>query len=118
LSLKIFKKECQKLSDDFIPELVDTLASQMDSNAVCSVSGLCNNAHIDKLLLENKEKAQEAIQIEGDSSFTAKKEQNEHKPTLLMVDEQPRKVQNINVTKKSEVIDVFYKEMHFVGKIV
>ncbi|CAI6377373.1 unnamed protein product [Macrosiphum euphorbiae] len=114
LSLKIVKKECQKLSDDFIPELVDTLASQMDSNAVCSVSGLCNNAHIDKLILENKEKAQEAIQIEEDSSFTAKKEQNEHKPTLLMVDEKPRKVKNINVTKKSEVIDVFYKEMHFV----
>jgi len=118
LSLKIVKKECQKLSDNLIPELVDTLASQMDSNVACTVSGLCNNAHIDKHLLENKEKAQEAIQIEEDSSFAAKKEQNEHKPTLLVVDEQPRKVQNINVIKKSKVIDVFYKEMHFVGKIV
>ncbi|XP_008187613.1 uncharacterized protein LOC100169068 isoform X1 [Acyrthosiphon pisum] len=56
LPLKIVKKECKKLSDDFIPELVDTLASQMDPNVVCTVSGLCNNAHIDKLLLENKEK--------------------------------------------------------------
>lgn len=56
LPVKIIKNECKKLSDDFIPELVDTLASQMDPNVVCTVSGLCNNAHIDKLLLENKEK--------------------------------------------------------------
>jgi len=61
---------------------------------------------------------QEAIKIEKDSSFTAKKEQNEHKPILVEVDEQPPKVQNINVIKKSAVIDVFYKKMHFVGKIV
>jgi len=60
---------------------------------------------------------QEATKME-DSSFTGKKEQNEHKPTLVVVDEQPPKVQNINVIKKSPVIDVFYKEMHFVGKIV
>lgn len=62
---------------------------------------------------------QEASKIEEDSSFTAKKEQNqnEHKPTLVVVDEQPPKVQNINVIKKSPVIDVFYKEMHFVGKM-
>jgi len=56
LMLKIIKNECMKLSDDFIPELVDTLASQMDLNVVCTVSGLCNNARIDKLLLEIKEK--------------------------------------------------------------
>jgi len=61
---------------------------------------------------------QEATKIEEDSSITAKKEQNEHKPTLVVVDEQPPKVQNINVIKKSPVIDVFYKEMHFVGKII
>jgi len=61
---------------------------------------------------------QEAIKIEKDSSFTAEKEQNEHKPTLVVVDKQPPKVQNINVTKKSAVIDVFYKEMHFLGKII
>jgi len=61
---------------------------------------------------------QEATKIEEDNSFTVKNEQNEHKPTLVVVDEQPPKVQNINVFKKSPVIDVFYKEMHFVGKIV
>lgn len=54
LPLKIIKTECKKLADDFIPELVDTLASEMDPNVVCTVSGLCNNARIDKLLLENK----------------------------------------------------------------
>jgi len=63
LPLKIVKKECKKLSDDFIPELVDTLASQMDPNVVCTVSGLCNNAHIDKLLLENKEKVTNLIKF-------------------------------------------------------
>jgi len=62
--------------------------------------------------------SQESIKTEQDSSFTAKKEQNEHKPTLVVVDEQPPKVQNINVIKKSPIIDIFYKEMHFVGKIV
>lgn len=54
LPLKVVKNECKKLADEFIPELVDTLASEMDPNVVCTVSGLCNNARIDKLLLENK----------------------------------------------------------------
>ncbi|XP_027843877.2 prosaposin isoform X2 [Aphis gossypii] len=61
LPLKVIKNECIKLSDDFIPELVDTLASQMDPNVVCTVSGLCNNARIDKLLLENKENEQPVV---------------------------------------------------------
>lgn len=56
MPLKVIKTECKKLADDFIPELVDTLASEMDPNVVCTVSGLCNNARIDKLLMENKEK--------------------------------------------------------------
>lgn len=56
MPLKVIKTECKKLADDFIPELVDTLASEMDPNVVCTVSGLCNSARIDKLLLENKEK--------------------------------------------------------------
>lgn len=59
--------------------------------------------------------SQEATKIEENDSSTVK---NEHKPTLVVVDEQPPKIQNINVIKKSPVIDVFYKEMHFVGKIV
>ncbi|KYN05638.1 PREDICTED: prosaposin [Cyphomyrmex costatus] len=45
-------EECIKIVDQFIPELVETLASQMNPSVVCSVAGLCNNAHIDKLLTE------------------------------------------------------------------
>jgi len=36
----------------------------------------------------------------------------------MVIDEQPPKVKNIDVTKKSPVIDVFYKDFHFVGKII
>lgn len=36
-------KECDKIADNYIPELVDTLASEMNPNVVCSVAGLCNN---------------------------------------------------------------------------
>jgi len=34
-----------------------------------------------------------------------------------MVDEQPPTVHNIKPIRKSPVIDIFYKEMHFVGKM-
>lgn len=44
------------LADDFIPELVEALASQMNPQMVCSVAGLCNNAAIDKMLEEQKKK--------------------------------------------------------------
>lgn len=50
IPIKIVTKECIKLADDFVPELVETLASQMNPTQVCSVAGLCNNAKIDKLL--------------------------------------------------------------------
>ncbi|KFB36811.1 saposin [Anopheles sinensis] len=54
IPVKVVKKECRKLADDFIPELVEALASQMNPNVVCSVAGLCNNAAIDKLLAEQQ----------------------------------------------------------------
>ncbi|XP_015120734.1 prosaposin [Diachasma alloeum] len=47
-------KECDRLVDQFIPELVETLASQMDPSVVCSVAGLCNSARIDQLLVEHE----------------------------------------------------------------
>lgn len=53
--VKPIVEECDKLVDQFIPELVETLASQMDPSVVCSVSGLCNSARIDQLLLENEQ---------------------------------------------------------------
>ncbi|KAL0881090.1 hypothetical protein ABMA27_002216 [Loxostege sticticalis] len=58
MPVKIVAKECMKLADDFVPELVETLASEMNPQAVCSVAGLCNSARIDKLLEEHeKQKA-------------------------------------------------------------
>lgn len=55
IPLKIIRKECDKLADDFVPELVEALASQMDPHAVCTIAGLCNNAAIDRMLEEMKE---------------------------------------------------------------
>lgn len=54
--MKIITKECCKVADEFIPELVDTLASQMDPQVVCSVAGLCNNERYIKLLAEEDSK--------------------------------------------------------------
>uniref|UniRef100_A0A1B0DJP1 Saposin n=1 Tax=Phlebotomus papatasi TaxID=29031 RepID=A0A1B0DJP1_PHLPP len=50
IPVKLVRKECVKMADDFVPELVEALASQMNPQMVCSVAGLCNNANIDKLL--------------------------------------------------------------------
>lgn len=55
IPLKPIRKECDKLVDDFVPELVEALASQMNPQAVCTVAGLCNNAAIDKMLEEQSE---------------------------------------------------------------
>lgn len=55
IPLKLIRKECDKLADDFIPELVEALASQMNPQAVCTVAGLCNNAAIDKMLEDMNE---------------------------------------------------------------
>ncbi|KAK3925790.1 Prosaposin [Frankliniella fusca] len=50
IPLKPVAEGCDKLVDEFIPELVETLASQMNPQVVCSVAGLCNNAEIDRML--------------------------------------------------------------------
>ncbi|XP_033329739.2 prosaposin isoform X1 [Megalopta genalis] len=52
IHIKPIVKECIIIVDDYIPELVETLASQMNPSVVCSVAGLCNSAHFDKLLEE------------------------------------------------------------------
>lgn len=59
--IKPIVKECDKLVDQFIPELVETLASQMNPSVVCSVAGLCNSAHIDKLLEEYANQSQNKV---------------------------------------------------------
>lgn len=52
IHVKPIVKECITIVDQFIPDLIETLASEMNPSVVCSVAGLCNSAHIDKLLLE------------------------------------------------------------------
>ncbi|XP_067131550.1 uncharacterized protein Sap-r isoform X2 [Centruroides vittatus] len=42
IPIKIIADECKKLVDEFIPELIEMLASRMDPNMVCTVAGLCN----------------------------------------------------------------------------
>lgn len=54
IPIKTVRKECDKLADDFVPELIEALASQMNPQVVCSVAGLCNNAAIDKMLIKVK----------------------------------------------------------------
>ncbi|KAI5639894.1 saposin-like type b, region 1 domain-containing protein [Phthorimaea operculella] len=52
IPIKVVAKECMRLADDFVPELVETLASEMNPQQVCSVAGLCNNDKIDQLLVK------------------------------------------------------------------
>jgi len=58
IPIKLIAKECKALSDQFIPELVETLASEMNPDTVCTVSGLCNSARIDKMLEDSHKQAQ------------------------------------------------------------
>lgn len=50
LRLKPIVKECDKIADDYIPDLIDTLASEMNPQTVCAIAGLCNNPRIQELL--------------------------------------------------------------------
>lgn len=63
IPLKVISAECCKLADEFVPELVETLASQMNPQVVCSVAGLCNNARIDKLLAEQETLESTAVAV-------------------------------------------------------
>eukprot|EP00102_Acyrthosiphon_pisum_P020690 XP_016657900.1 PREDICTED: prosaposin-like [Acyrthosiphon pisum] len=120
-----FTTECFAIVEKNYTQYYKFLVSELNGKDLCTIVGICPKslnsrynlnfiASMYPLVPIDLLQTQEAIKIEEDSSFTAKKEQNEHKPTLVMVDEQPPKVQNIDVPKKSVVIDVFYKEMHFV----
>jgi len=50
IPIGMIANECKKLADEFVVELVETLASEMNPVSVCTVAGLCNSARIDKLL--------------------------------------------------------------------
>jgi len=50
IPIKVIRHECDNLVDEFVPELVETLSSEMNPDLVCSTAGLCNSARIDNLL--------------------------------------------------------------------
>ncbi|XP_037955000.1 uncharacterized protein LOC119684931 [Teleopsis dalmanni] len=77
IPLKVVKKSCCKLADDFIPELVEALSSQMDPNQVCTVAGLCNNAEIDKILQSSYAAALDGTLEEKDVVVEPVKEKKE-----------------------------------------
>uniref|UniRef100_A0A1B6M406 Pulmonary surfactant-associated protein B n=1 Tax=Graphocephala atropunctata TaxID=36148 RepID=A0A1B6M406_9HEMI len=54
IPIKPLAHECVKLVDQAIPQLIEALSSQMDPQMVCSVAGLCNSAHIDRMLADYK----------------------------------------------------------------
>lgn len=58
---------------------------------------------------------QEDINMESASSFTAKQDQNNQKP-MLVVDKLSSNVLDSKPANKSQIIDLFYKKMHVVGK--
>jgi saposin len=37
IPIKVVAKECRKMADDFIPELVEALASQMNPQVICTL---------------------------------------------------------------------------------
>ena len=39
IPVRIIADECKKLAEDFIPELVETLSSEMNPDVVCSTAG-------------------------------------------------------------------------------
>lgn len=50
IPIKEIQEKCIQLADEFIPELVEILASEMNPTAVCTVAGLCNSWQIDEML--------------------------------------------------------------------
>ena len=39
IPIKIIQNECKNLADEFVPELVETLSSEMNPDTVCTVAG-------------------------------------------------------------------------------
>lgn len=70
IPLKEVSKECCKIADNFIPELIEALASQMNPQVVCSVAGLCNSARIQKLLAKQKASGTEQIEYISTAATT------------------------------------------------
>lgn len=78
IPIKPVKKECCKLADDFVPELVEALSSQMNPDQVCSVAGLCNNAEIDQILQKYYSGALDGSLIEEEKESSSTELQSPH----------------------------------------
>lgn len=70
IPIKVINQECCRLADEFIPELIDTLASQMNPQVVCSVAGLCNSERVDKLIAEHEQSKEVAAPYEAQAPDT------------------------------------------------
>ncbi|XP_017039360.1 prosaposin [Drosophila ficusphila] len=68
IPIKSVQKECIKVADDFLPELVEALASQMNPDQVCSVAGLCNSARIDEMMMKGMQSALDGTATDEDES--------------------------------------------------
>ena len=48
IPISVVANYCKKLADEFIPELVETLASEMNPDTVCTVAGMLESVKLDK----------------------------------------------------------------------
>ncbi|XP_076060400.1 prosaposin [Oratosquilla oratoria] len=84
IPVKLVRDECIHLADDFIPELIETLASQMNPQMVCATAGLCNSVTVDKLLFEYKkmhpEKESNSIIVKESNAIIVKEEDAHPEP--------------------------------------
>lgn len=83
IPIKVITKECIKVADDFLPELVEALASQMNPDQVCSVAGLCNSASIDEKLKKAYQDALEGKLAEDEEDSSEESTQVILKPNQL-----------------------------------
>lgn len=81
LHFKVVVKECDKIADDFIPELIDTLASEMNPQTVCAVAGLCNNERYLQLLAEERKSNKGVDKCDGCQSVVGVLERKFNKMT-------------------------------------
>jgi len=50
IPIKIARTECNRLTDQYTPQLIETLCSELNPDSVCTVVGLCNSDRIDQVL--------------------------------------------------------------------
>lgn len=54
IPIKPVARECAKLMDQAIPQIIEALASQMNPQVVCATAGLCNSVRINALIAKYK----------------------------------------------------------------